>query len=121
MNMTVRRMLDFLGLPFDPAVLRFYESARNRHISTPSYEAVTRPIYTASLGRWKPYAEVFEKVRDPPSCLLSKPSVMVSGAIPKDNPPVIPLTPHHCWPHGSYLPKADPSSLIAFRKRSPYR
>lgn len=51
----IRRVLDFLGLPFDPAVLRYYESAANRHISTPSYYAVSQPVYTTSVGRWRAY------------------------------------------------------------------
>lgn len=60
---SVRRILSFLGLPFDPAVLRYHEKAKNRHISTPSYEAVTEPVHTASIGRWKKYASVMETVR----------------------------------------------------------
>ncbi|MEZ6243131.1 MAG: sulfotransferase [Phycisphaerales bacterium] len=49
----VRRMLDFVGLEFDEACLRFYES--NRSVTTLSSAQVRRPVYTSSLARWKRY------------------------------------------------------------------
>jgi tetratricopeptide (TPR) repeat protein len=48
-----RRMLDFLGLAWDPACLRFYET--ERAVLTPSVLQVHKPIYTSSVGRWKYY------------------------------------------------------------------
>jgi tetratricopeptide (TPR) repeat protein len=49
----VRRMLDFLELPWDDRCLRYYES--DRRVLTASLDQVRRPIYTASIGRWKHY------------------------------------------------------------------
>ncbi len=49
----VRRMLDFLGLGFDEACLRFYESKRT--VTTLSSAQVRRPVYKTSLARWKRY------------------------------------------------------------------
>lgn len=49
----VRRLLDYLELPFDPACLRFYES--KRAVRTPSAEQVRRPITKAGLDVWRNY------------------------------------------------------------------
>ncbi|MCB2082144.1 MAG: sulfotransferase, partial [Rickettsiales bacterium] len=54
---TCRTMLDFIGAPWDDAVLQYH--TRRRDVLTPSYEAVTQPIYTRSLGRWKHFASSF--------------------------------------------------------------
>ena len=48
-----RRMLDFLGLDFDPRCLRFWET--ERAINTASSEQVRRPIYTGGLNFWRHY------------------------------------------------------------------
>jgi hypothetical protein len=50
-----RKALDFLGLPWDPAVLRFHTRAPGAFISTPSAEAVSKPIDSAPAERWKHY------------------------------------------------------------------
>ena len=52
-----RRILAFVGLEWKPEVMQFYESARKRHIHTPSYESVVQPIYRKSVARWKRYKE----------------------------------------------------------------
>jgi len=44
-----RRLLDYLGLPFDPACLRFHEN--RRYAPTPSYAQVTEKLNDRSLGR----------------------------------------------------------------------
>ncbi|MBK8208715.1 MAG: sulfotransferase [Rhodospirillales bacterium] len=51
-----RRILDFLDLPWDDAVLGYAEHARTRTISTPSYHQVVQPIYRRSVDRWRNYA-----------------------------------------------------------------
>lgn len=48
-----RRLLDHLGLPWDEACLRFYESRRS--VGTASFAQVRRPIYKGSVGRWRRY------------------------------------------------------------------
>lgn len=48
-----KRMLDFLELDWDESVLRYYES--DRRILTASSEQANKPIYTSSIGRYKPY------------------------------------------------------------------
>ena len=48
-----RRLLDFFGLPWEEACLRFHET--ERAIRTASSEQVRRPIYTSSVGIWRNY------------------------------------------------------------------
>lgn len=57
-----RRILDFLDLPWDDAVLGYRERAKMRPIATPSYHQVVEPLYRRSIGRWHNYAEVFAPV-----------------------------------------------------------
>ena len=49
----VRRLLDFCGLAWQDACLRFYES--ERPVRTPSAEQVRQPIYDRSVGYWRHY------------------------------------------------------------------
>jgi Sulfotransferase family len=49
----VHRILDYCGLPFDEACLRFYET--DRAIRTASSEQVRRPIYSSSVNLWRNY------------------------------------------------------------------
>ncbi|MGH8129815.1 MAG: tetratricopeptide repeat-containing sulfotransferase family protein [Steroidobacteraceae bacterium] len=48
-----QRLLEFCGLPWEDACLRYYET--ERAIRTASSEQVRRPIYTSSLGMWRLY------------------------------------------------------------------
>ncbi|MGZ5000806.1 MAG: sulfotransferase [Methylomonas sp.] len=50
-----RPILEKMGLEWSPACLEFYRHARTQTINTPSYHQVTRPLYTASVGRWRDY------------------------------------------------------------------
>jgi len=50
-----RRLLDFLGVPWDERCLDFHNSSRA--VQTPSRWQVRQPIYTRSVGRWQGYAE----------------------------------------------------------------
>lgn len=49
-----RRLVDFLGLPWDEACLNFHDN--RRVVRTASVNQVRQPIYRTSKGRWKPYA-----------------------------------------------------------------
>lgn len=46
-----RRLLDYLGLPWDDACLKFYES--KRAVRTASLAQVRKPVYSSSVARWK--------------------------------------------------------------------
>ena len=54
----IGRVLEFLGLPFDPCVLAPEENRRT--VLTLSFEQVRRPINTSSIGRAKKYASAFD-------------------------------------------------------------
>ncbi|RUZ72292.1 sulfotransferase family protein [Mesorhizobium sp. M7A.F.Ca.US.006.01.1.1] len=48
-----RRLIDYLGLPWDDACLRFFD--RDSSVNTPSRWQVRQPIYKSSVKRWKNY------------------------------------------------------------------
>jgi tetratricopeptide (TPR) repeat protein len=48
-----RRLIDFLGLDWDPACLDFHET--DRTVMTASHWQVRQPLYTSSSGRWRHY------------------------------------------------------------------
>jgi len=49
----VRRLLNYCGLDFEPAVLEFYKT--ERAVRTPSSEQVRRPIYREAADEWRAY------------------------------------------------------------------
>jgi hypothetical protein len=57
----VRRLLDYLELPFDEACLRFYETERAVH--TPSSEQVRQPINRSGFGKWKHYEPWLDELK----------------------------------------------------------
>jgi tetratricopeptide (TPR) repeat protein len=61
----IRRMLDYLGLAFEPACLRPHESSRP--VRTPSAEQVRRPISAENLESWRafrPWLGALERALD---------------------------------------------------------
>lgn len=51
-----RRLIEFLGLPWNDAVLSPAEHARSKDfISTPSYTQVIEPVSSKPVGRWRHY------------------------------------------------------------------
>jgi tetratricopeptide (TPR) repeat protein len=48
-----RRLIDFLGLDWDPACLEFHKTARP--VTTASAWQVRQPLYDSSVGRWRRY------------------------------------------------------------------
>ncbi|HET7650407.1 MAG TPA: sulfotransferase [Gammaproteobacteria bacterium] len=57
-----RRLCGLFGLPWDDAMLRFQETARNRRINTPSYHQVVQPIYKSARERWRNYEQYLQPV-----------------------------------------------------------
>jgi tetratricopeptide (TPR) repeat protein len=57
---TVRTVLDFVGVPFDPRCLSFHEN--RRYARTASYAQVTEPLYDRSLYRYRAYRRHLEPV-----------------------------------------------------------
>ena len=58
----VRRLLEYCGLPFEEACLRFYEN--DRAVRTASSEQVRRPIYRESVDQWRNYDTWLQPLRD---------------------------------------------------------
>ena len=56
----VRQMLDFAGLPFDPACLSFHQN--RRYARTASYAQVAEPLYDRSVFRHRHYVKHLEPV-----------------------------------------------------------
>ena len=57
----VRRLLQYCGLPFEPACLRFYEN--ERAVRTASSEQVRVPIYREALEQWRHYEAWLEPLK----------------------------------------------------------
>ncbi len=53
----LRRIMAFIGLDWDPAVLAFAGHARSRAIATPSAAQVRRGVYKGGAGQWRAYRE----------------------------------------------------------------
>lgn len=51
----VERLCDALGLPWDDAVLDTDKRSATRAVRTPTYDDVSRPLYSRSIGRWRHY------------------------------------------------------------------
>lgn len=58
----VRRMLDFCGLPFDPACLEFHRTKRT--VRTPSSEQVRRPVNRTGVDQWRNYEEWLDPLKE---------------------------------------------------------
>jgi hypothetical protein len=58
----VRRMLDFIGVPFDPECLEFHRNTRA--VQTPSAEQVRRPINRDGLDQWCHYEPWLGPLKD---------------------------------------------------------
>ncbi|MGH8326584.1 MAG: tetratricopeptide repeat-containing sulfotransferase family protein, partial [Steroidobacteraceae bacterium] len=59
---TVRRILDFCGLPFEAACLEFHKTERS--VRTLSSDQVRRPIYREGLEQWRNYERWLGPLKD---------------------------------------------------------
>jgi hypothetical protein len=57
----VRRLLEYCGLDFEPAVLEFYKT--ERAVRTASSEQVRRPIYRDATEEWRAYERHLEPLK----------------------------------------------------------
>ena len=56
------RTLDALGIPWNDAVLNYRQHAQSGRVASPTYEAVAKPLYVSSIGRWHNYEQWLEPV-----------------------------------------------------------
>jgi tetratricopeptide (TPR) repeat protein len=59
---SVRRILDFCGLPFEPACLEFHKTERN--VRTASSEQVRQPISRLGVDQWRSYETWLGSLKD---------------------------------------------------------
>lgn len=57
----IRRLLDYCGLPFEEACLRFYDT--DRAVRTVSSEQVRRPIFRDGLEQWRNYEAFLDPLK----------------------------------------------------------
>ena len=65
----VRALLDYLGLEFDPACLRFHEN--ERAVRTASSEQVRRPINREGLDQWRAFEPWLDPLKDALGAVLA--------------------------------------------------
>jgi tetratricopeptide (TPR) repeat protein len=58
----VRKLLDYIGVPFEDSCLRFYESGRA--VFTPSSEQVRRPIEAGKMDDWRAFEPWLGRLKD---------------------------------------------------------
>lgn len=58
-----RKLIEYIGLPWDDACLTFYES--DRLVRTASITQVRQPIYKTSVAKWAPYQEWIPELINP--------------------------------------------------------
>ncbi len=57
-----KRLINYLGLDWQPACLKFYQS--DRVVRTASITQVRQPIYTKSVNKWQKYAPYIPELND---------------------------------------------------------
>lgn len=62
LEVSVRRILDYCGLPFEDACVEFHKTKRS--VRTPSSEQVRQPIFRDGLDQWKKFEPWLEPLRD---------------------------------------------------------
>jgi hypothetical protein len=58
----VRRLLTFLGLPFEEQCMRFHENTRT--VQTLSFEQVAMPLYQSGVGQWRHYERWLDPLKN---------------------------------------------------------
>ena len=53
-------LLNFLSLEWNDSMLEYQTHAHNETSSTPSYQQVSQPLYTRSIGKWRHYSKQIE-------------------------------------------------------------
>jgi hypothetical protein len=62
LDSSVRRILEFSGLDFEPNCLEFYRTQRS--VRTPSSEQVRRPIFREGLDQWRNFEPWLNPLKD---------------------------------------------------------
>lgn len=71
-----RRLLDYCGLDFELACLKFYET--DRVVKTASFNQVRKPLYRTSQNRWKNYSQELMPVAEAIGLSIQAPVTITS-------------------------------------------
>ena len=62
---TTKEIFKFLEIDWSEDTKNFHLTAKKRlNISTPSYDQITSPLYSRSIGRWKNYEKEFKNIKN---------------------------------------------------------
>jgi len=56
------KILTWLGLEWEDGIHNYRDQLQERGVNSPTYEAVSKPIYKGAINRWKNYEQHFEKL-----------------------------------------------------------
>lgn len=59
---TFQNIFKFIGLDYISEAKEFHKSAANKFVASPSFNQVSKPLYSSSLARWKQYETEFSAV-----------------------------------------------------------
>jgi tetratricopeptide (TPR) repeat protein len=59
----LRRVVEYLGLPWDDELLSFTARSQDKHYTTPSNRAVKEQVTRAAVQRWKNYPEAVAQIQ----------------------------------------------------------
>jgi tetratricopeptide (TPR) repeat protein len=57
------KVTGFLGLSWHGQQVKFHEKSKRKQLYSPTYQDVTQPVYSRSVGRWRAYAKYLEPVQ----------------------------------------------------------
>lgn len=64
-ELETRKLFKFLSIPWSEDTLNYYQQVgKRKSTKTPSYQDISKPIFTRSKYRWKRYEKYFESVKD---------------------------------------------------------
>lgn len=90
-----RRVLEYVGLDWDPACLEFYKN--DRLVKTASVAQVRKPIYRTSVARWRHFAKhltpLLSLVRDYRE-MTAEDEALLAEAPPVERKPVVAVPEH---------------------------
>ncbi len=58
-----RRLIEFVGLEWQPEVLSYRDALNNRAVATPSNAAIRQPLNAKAIERWRNYPELADSAR----------------------------------------------------------
>lgn len=61
---TYKQVFEFLGLTWEPSAVDFHKYSADKFIASPSFDQVSRPLYSSSLSRWKNYEPEFKAIEE---------------------------------------------------------